>query len=108
MKLSCTAYLCADNDMVMLRFFNASFSRVKSFTVDLQCFTMKKLILYFGFCVLVSACNQGTQVQNKSTGKISTGKNSIRYVCPMHPEIVKNKPGTCEKCGMDLVEKQSN
>ena len=27
------------------------------------------------------------------------------YTCPMHPEIVKDKAGTCPKCGMDLVKK---
>jgi Cu(I)/Ag(I) efflux system membrane fusion protein len=25
------------------------------------------------------------------------------YVCPMHPQIVRNEPGTCPICGMDLV-----
>ena len=28
-----------------------------------------------------------------------------KYVCPMHPQIVKDEPGTCPICGMDLVEK---
>ena len=27
------------------------------------------------------------------------------YVCPMHPNIVKDAPGSCPICGMDLVEK---
>ncbi|MCW8837220.1 MAG: copper-translocating P-type ATPase [Thiovulaceae bacterium] len=27
---------------------------------------------------------------------------SASYTCPMHPEIVENKPGTCPKCGMAL------
>lgn len=27
------------------------------------------------------------------------------YVCPMHPQIVRNEPGTCPICGMDLVQK---
>ncbi len=28
------------------------------------------------------------------------------YVCPMHPQIIKNKAGTCPICGMDLVKKE--
>ena len=28
-----------------------------------------------------------------------------KYVCPMHPQIVKDEPGACPICGMDLVEK---
>jgi Cu(I)/Ag(I) efflux system membrane fusion protein len=27
------------------------------------------------------------------------------YVCPMHPQIVRDQPGTCPICGMDLVAK---
>jgi uncharacterized protein len=26
------------------------------------------------------------------------------YTCPMHPEIRRNEPGRCPRCGMDLVE----
>jgi Ni,Fe-hydrogenase III large subunit len=25
------------------------------------------------------------------------------YACPMHPEVTSNEPGSCPKCGMDLV-----
>ena len=70
---------------------------------------MKNLIIVAFLLVTVSGCNQNKQQNVKNAADtISTGKNSIKYTCPMHPEIVKNKPGTCEKCGMDLVEKQSN
>ncbi|CAN5676543.1 hypothetical protein BH20ACT11_BH20ACT11_06960 [soil metagenome] len=31
----------------------------------------------------------------------------IEYVCPMHPEVVQDEPGTCPKCGMDLVAQEA-
>jgi Cu2+-exporting ATPase len=29
--------------------------------------------------------------------------NQQKYTCPMHPDIVQDKPGNCPKCGMNLV-----
>ncbi len=29
-----------------------------------------------------------------------------KYVCPMHPQIVRDEPGNCPICGMDLVAKR--
>ncbi len=29
----------------------------------------------------------------------------LGYTCPMHPEVVAPQPGSCPKCGMDLVPK---
>jgi hypothetical protein len=29
--------------------------------------------------------------------------STIKYTCPMHPEIISDKPGRCPKCGMALV-----
>ncbi|HEY5824142.1 MAG TPA: heavy metal translocating P-type ATPase, partial [Cyclobacteriaceae bacterium] len=26
-----------------------------------------------------------------------------KYTCPMHPEVIKDAPGKCPKCGMDLI-----
>jgi len=34
------------------------------------------------------------------TAPIASG---TRYTCPMHPEIVRDAPGSCPKCGMTLV-----
>jgi Cu(I)/Ag(I) efflux system membrane fusion protein len=32
-------------------------------------------------------------------------KIAKQYTCTMHPEVLKDKPGLCPKCGMELVEK---
>jgi hypothetical protein len=29
------------------------------------------------------------------------------YTCPMHPQVIKNAPGKCPICGMNLVKKES-
>ncbi len=34
-----------------------------------------------------------------------TGNHPHQYRCPMHP-VVQDKPGTCPRCGMKLVEKK--
>ncbi len=30
-------------------------------------------------------------------------KSVSEYTCPMHPEVIQDEPGSCPKCGMDLV-----
>ncbi len=37
-----------------------------------------------------------------ATRQPGTPENATVYVCPMHPEIRQNGPGTCPKCGMAL------
>jgi len=27
------------------------------------------------------------------------------YTCPMHPEVLQDKPGKCPKCGMNMIKK---
>ena len=33
-------------------------------------------------------------------------RSETRYACPMHPEVVQEEPGTCPKCGMDLIPRE--
>ena len=34
-------------------------------------------------------------------------RTQTEYVCPMHPEVVSDEPGSCPKCGMDLVPREA-
>ena len=31
-------------------------------------------------------------------------QGAAKYTCPMHPQVIKDEPGTCPICGMDLVK----
>lgn len=45
----------------------------------------------------------------EETKKVNTAAQSkSTYTCPMHPEVISDKPGKCPKCGMELVEKESH
>lgn len=35
-------------------------------------------------------------------------KKTVKYTCPMHPEIIRNGPGSCPICGMNLVPMEAN
>jgi Cu(I)/Ag(I) efflux system membrane fusion protein len=36
-------------------------------------------------------------------GRVLDASLAGKWICPMHPEIVKDGPGQCDVCGMDLV-----
>jgi hypothetical protein len=36
----------------------------------------------------------------------ATSQKATQYTCPMHPELVKDSPGDCPRCGMKLVQKK--
>jgi Cu(I)/Ag(I) efflux system membrane fusion protein len=35
----------------------------------------------------------------------TAGVGKVQYTCSMHPFIIKDKPGTCPICGMELIKK---
>lgn len=49
--------------------------------------------------LVMPSCSDGDQDKTGSAGK---------YTCPMHPQIVKDSPGSCPVCGMDLVPVNSS
>jgi len=40
-------------------------------------------------------------------GKVMDADLAGKWICPMHPEIVKDGPGECDVCGMPLVRTES-
>lgn len=38
----------------------------------------------------------------------SSPSHGQKYTCPMHPDVVLNKPGRCPQCGMTLVPKKES
>jgi len=40
-------------------------------------------------------------------GRIMDAVLARKWICPMHPEVVKAEPGTCDACGMPLVRAES-
>ena len=49
----------------------------------------------------------GIGVSGCSKAEPAPGLSGLKiYTCPMHPEVIKDAPGDCPKCGMKLVEKK--
>lgn len=54
-------------------------------------------LMMFAFSVSQSYGQTGTDTQT-----------STKYVCTMHPEVSKDRPGNCPKCGMKLTAQKSD
>ena len=43
--------------------------------------------------------HEGHDVQSEGSAQ----KEAMTYACPMHPDIIRNAPGLCPICGMQLT-----
>lgn len=66
---------------------------------------MKKLLfITFPFFIITASCN------NKKNTPVTQNAEIVKedvYTCSMHPEIIRDKPGKCPICGMQLIKKES-
>jgi len=59
-----------------------------------------------GLLGLFAACqNNAPKPAETLAHDHTTGDHAHIYVCPMHPEVTKDLPGTCPKCNMALEER---
>lgn len=56
---------------------------------------------------LALAQDHSQHQHQQSTDNDPFNEQDVQYVCPMHSQIVKDEPGTCPICGMDLVQKKT-
>ena len=42
-----------------------------------------------------------------TSGRVMDASLAGKWICPMHPEVIKDGPGACDVCGMDLVPAES-
>jgi Cu(I)/Ag(I) efflux system membrane fusion protein len=53
--------------------------------------------------LFLAACSD-----DKNNGNKKASQKTTTYTCPMHPQVVQDKMGTCPVCGMDLVAFEKN
>lgn len=76
----------------------------------MQRYVMKRFSahLFFFFTFLLFSCS--TNSDKQPAGEVQGTEDSLQttpseFTCPMHPEVVSDKAGTCSKCGMELQVK---
>lgn len=69
---------------------------------------MKNKFIYSVILVagLLFAGSSGNTVYSQTPQNTPAKQKTMQYTCPMHTEVVSDKPGNCPKCGMTMVEKK--
>ena len=69
----------------------------------------KKIAIPLVLIILASAAGGGWYLWQKNQPGPATDQKTVQgkqlYTCSMHPFIIKDKPGTCPICGMELIKK---
>jgi Cu(I)/Ag(I) efflux system membrane fusion protein len=64
----------------------------------------------FNACVVLivlffASCTSSEKPAQSGADTSTQIKAHAAYTCPMHPEVLSDKPGICPECKMDLIEK---
>ena len=69
----------------------------------------KKIAIPLVVIILAAAAGGGWFLWQKQHSGLATEQKAAQgkqlYTCAMHPFIIKDKPGTCPICGMELIKK---
>jgi len=68
--------------------------------------TLVAIAILFSGTALFASHSTKLVSDTTKTKKVQLAK--VQYTCPMHPDVLSDKPGKCPKpnCGMTLVKKE--
>lgn len=55
-----------------------------------------------------AACKRADKTAADASMETQVEKAAETYICPMHPTVVSDRPGSCPICGMALVKRSEN
>ena len=62
------------------------------------------VLLLLMFFLVIIGCKKQPQSTDSNQPASGGGQAAVqKWTCPMHPEVIADKPGQCPKCGMTLV-----